>query len=160
MKRAELKRKTPLRSTSTLSPGSGFKPPTKPMARGTSRMKASKPVKRSAPKNAPTAAEGRYMGQVAALGCALCRRLGYGPTPAEVHHPRRGTGAGRASHYDTIPLCPEHHRGNTGIHGMGTKAWMAHYDLSEADLTAETRALLAAYLPDQERQSKLVARLE
>lgn len=93
------------------------------------------------------------MGLVAALGCALCRRLGYGPTPAEVHHPRRGTGAGRASHYDTIPLCPEHHRGNTGIHGMGTKAWMAHYDISEAELTAETRALLAPHLPQEERLS-------
>jgi len=146
MKRGELKRKKPMsRGTSTLTAK-------KPMARST-KPYGTKPKarKRSAPKNAPTAAEGRYMGLVAALGCALCRRLGYGPTPAEVHHPRRGTGAGqRASHYDTIPLCPEHHRGNTGIHGMGVKAWMAHYEISEAELTAETRVLLAPHLPVEE----------
>lgn len=151
MKRTALARKTPL------AHGSGFKASAKTMTRGATRMRASSP-KRSAPKNAPTAAESRYLGEVAALGCALCRRLGYGPTPAEVHHPRRGTGFGKASHYDTIPLCTEHHRGNTGIHGMGTKAWMAHYDISEAELTAETRAILAPHMPQDEKLSKLAAR--
>ena len=53
-----------------------------------------------------TAAEKAHMGRVAALGCCLCRRYGWYGTPAEVHHIRTGTGAGkRASHYDTIPLC-------------------------------------------------------
>lgn len=152
MKRGgEIKRKTPLRSTSTLKPGKGFtrvpKASTTPSTRAEQRTRVPKSMPTRA-KKAPTRAESTYMGLVAALGCALCRRLGYGPTPAEVHHPRRGTGAGqRASHYDTIPLCPEHHRGNTGIHGMGVKAWMAHYGLSEADLTADTQATLAAYLP-------------
>lgn len=149
MKRAELKRKTPL------APGNGFKAPAKPLARtpfksanlGTG-LPAMSTMKRRKSKHAPTVHESAYMAAVAALGCALCRRLGYGPTPAEVHHPRRGTGAGqRASHYDTIPLCFPHHRGDAGIHGMGVKAWMAHYGLSEADLTADTQHLLVAYLP-------------
>ena len=35
----------------------------------------------------------RHMARVAALGCILCRRLGYLGTPAEVHHIRTGTGA-------------------------------------------------------------------
>ena len=36
--------------------------------------------------------------------------------PAEVHHIRTGTGVGRrAADTETIPLCPEHHRG----HGAG-----------------------------------------
>ena len=33
-----------------------------------------------------TIAERAHMGRVAELGCAVCRMLGYGPTPAEVHH--------------------------------------------------------------------------
>lgn len=144
-------------------------PRSKPMSRGASTLKRTamahsvaligeptvtvpklKPAPKKRRRNAPTKHESAYMGAVAALGCALCRRLGYGPTPAEVHHPRRGTGAGqRSSHYDVIPLCPPHHRGNEGIHGMGVKAWMAHYGISEAELTKETQTLLAAYLPAQ-----------
>lgn len=144
----------PLARKTPLSPGQGFKPRTCQLdqfGKLTAKpLRQRKPMKKGKPKSAPNAHEGAYMGHVAALGCALCRRLGFGPTPAEVHHPRRGAGAGqRSSHYDTIPLCPEHHRGDTGIHGMGVKAWMAHYGLSEADLTAETRAALAAYLPPE-----------
>lgn len=90
-----------------------------------------------------TAAERRHMGRVAALGCALCHRLGLGDTPAELHHPRTGAGMGkRADHLDVIPLCPEHHRGKTGIHGMGRKAFERHYGLSELDLLNATKAEL------------------
>jgi hypothetical protein len=69
--------------------------------------------------------------------------MGYEGTPAELHHPRAGTGAGRrASHYDVIPLCPEHHRGKTGLHGLGTKGFPTHYGYDEADLLNDTRTLL------------------
>lgn len=58
------------------------------------------------------------MGRVAALGCALCNKLGYGPTPAQVHHIREGQGMSqRASNFLTIPLCPDHHTGPQGWHG-------------------------------------------
>ena len=40
-----------------------------------------------------TKAESQYLGRVAELGCVLCRRLGLGETPAEIHHARTGTGA-------------------------------------------------------------------
>lgn len=30
-----------------------------------------------------------------------------------------------------IPLCVEHHRGRFGVHGMGTKAFDAHYGNAE-----------------------------
>ena len=84
-----------------------------------------------------------HMGRVAALGCLLCRRLGYHGTPAEVHHLRTGTGAGRrAMDTETIPLCPEHHRGNTGLHGMGRKAFEQAYRVTELELLAETRAMM------------------
>lgn len=94
-------------------------------------------------KKAPTRAEREYMGQVANLGCALCRHLGYGATPAEVHHPRHGTGMGkRAAHTDAVPLCYEHHRGNTGIHGLGRKAFEREYGITELDLVEKTKQLL------------------
>ena len=60
------------------------------------------------------------MGRVAAAGCVLCRHLGYGYTEAEVHHLREGQGAAqRASNFLTAGLCPEHHRGASGFHGLG-----------------------------------------
>jgi hypothetical protein len=85
----------------------------------------------------------RHMGRVASIGCVLCLRLGYGATPAEVHHIRTGIGAGRrAPDEDTIGLCPEHHRGNTGLHGMGRKAFERHYNITELDLLAEVRRIM------------------
>lgn len=84
-----------------------------------------------------------HMGKVAGLGCILCKRLGWGPTPAEVHHIREGQGAAmRASDYLTIPLCTEHHRGQTGVHGMGVKRFERTYKATELDLLADTIAEL------------------
>ena len=87
--------------------------------------------------------ERAYLSRVADLGCILCRRLRYGNTPAEIHHARTGTGAGRrASHYNTIGLCAEHHRGNAGLHGMGRKAFEIHYKFTEFELLEEVRRIL------------------
>ena len=84
------------------------------------------------------------MGRVASLGCVLCLRLGYGATPAEVHHIRTGVGAGRrAPDTDTIGLCPEHHRGNTGLHGMGRKAFEREYGITELELVEQTKKAVA-----------------
>ena len=86
----------------------------------------------------------KHMGRVAELGCVICRRMGFGPSPAEVHHIRAGTGAGkRASHYDTIPLCCAHHRqGADGLHVMGRKAWERHHGVTELELLEDVRRLL------------------
>lgn len=90
-----------------------------------------------------TLAEKKHMGRVAELGCAVCRRMGYEGTPAELHHPRRAAGGwGRSSHMSVIPLCPEHHRGSTGLHGLGTKGFEKHYGYDEADLLKDTLELL------------------
>ena len=81
----------------------------------------------------------RHMTRVAELGCALCRHLGHGATPAELHHPREGQGgAQRASDWLVVPLCPEHHRGATGLHGLGVREFERRYRLSELDLLADT----------------------
>ena len=95
-------------------------------------------------KKAPTAAERRYMGRVAGLGCAVCRRLGLGETPALIHHPRAGIGKGmKCSNYDTIPLCLEHHVGETGVHTLGLKGlFFEMYGFTEQDLQIDTKQLL------------------
>ena len=81
-----------------------------------------------------------YLAAVASLGCVVCRNLGYGDTPANVHHIRLGQGASqRASDYLVIPLCATHHQhGGYGvaIHA-GQEAWEALYG-SELELLAQT----------------------
>ena len=96
-----------------------------------------------------TLAEKKHMGRVAELGCAVCRKIGHPGTPAELHHTRAGVGAGRrSSHWDVIPLCPEHHRGNTGVHGLGTKGFAKRWGFCELDLLADTVKLIEdAYGP-------------
>lgn len=60
----------------------------------------------------------RHLSRVAALGCVVCRRLGYPDSAAEIHHPRFAAGmAQRASDWLALPVCAEHHRGSRGIHG-------------------------------------------
>lgn len=89
-----------------------------------------------------TKAERAHLSRLADMGCILCRRLGFPGTPAEIHHVRTGTGAGRrASHFDTLPLCVEHHRGSTGLHGMGRKAWERYFGVTEGELLQQVRAM-------------------
>ena len=79
----------------------------------------------------------RHLTRVAALGCALCRRIGLGETPAEIHHLREGQGmAQRGSDWLSIPLCPDHHRGPRGVHGDKQALKFARAD--EMDLLADT----------------------
>lgn len=77
-----------------------------------------------------------WLSRVAALGCIVCKNLGFGETPAEIHHVRTGQGAGqRADHRKTIPPCHQHHR--VGGHGVaihaGKKTWEQKYG-SETEL--------------------------
>lgn len=80
-----------------------------------------------------------YMGAVAELGCVICRRLGHGPSPAQLHHPREGLGgAQRASDWLVIPLCEPHHTGSAGIHGLGRRGFERRYGVDEMDMLAQT----------------------
>lgn len=84
-----------------------------------------------------------HLSRVADLGCVLCDHLGLGQTPAEIHHLRDGQGmAQRSSHFLTVPLCPEHHRGSSGLHGLGEKGFYTRYRLDELDLLSMTIELL------------------
>lgn len=82
----------------------------------------------------------KHYNRIAELGCILCRHLGYFDTPTEIHHIRRLGNVRNDS--PVIPLCPEHHRGNTGVHGLGKKGFARHYGLTEEDLLERTLKLL------------------
>lgn len=84
-------------------------------------------------KRARTAEEERMMSNVGEMGCLVCEHMGYPGTPAELHHVRARHGWGRSSHKAIIPLCPEHHRGNKGVHSMGRQQFKDMYGKSEIE---------------------------
>ena len=53
---------------------------------------------------------------------------------SSVHHIR--INGEPKDHFKTIPLCHEHHQGDTGIHGMGKHAWRKIYG-HELDMLEE-----------------------
>lgn len=92
----------------------------------------------------PNADEKRHMGRVAAMGCILCAHVYQIPgTPAIVHHLRTDQGKMRASHYDTMGLCPPHHQfSGYGVHDIGREQFAARYGISEVGLLHLVQAAL------------------
>lgn len=78
---------------------------------------------------------------IADHGCILCAYLGLGATPCEIHHIRH-FGMPR-DQSPVIGLCPEHHRGNKGLHGLGKKSFARFYQIDEDELLAITEQKLA-----------------
>jgi len=90
-------------------------------------------------------AESVYLGRLQRLGCIVCRQIfdfAYDPPDPSlqlivIHHVREGQGMSqRAQNWLCIPLCCEHHTGNTGIHKNGNK--IPQLKLDEMDLLALT----------------------
>lgn len=82
-----------------------------------------------------------HFGKVAELGCILCIKLGLGSGGGvEIHHIRRF--GGKRSNAPVIGLCPEHHRGNTGVHGLGAKGFEKRYGFDQEFLLQLTALLL------------------
>ena len=83
---------------------------------------------------------------VARLGCRVCQRMYPNAylmdTPVELHHVRGGQGWGKGDFTTLIPLCVEHHRGNTGVHGLGVKGFVKQYGYDEWDLLKDTMVAL------------------
>jgi hypothetical protein len=88
-----------------------------------------------------TKAQRQHYDKVARLGCSLCKFvLKIEDTPAHLHHIRR---AGKRKDAPVIGLCPIHHQGsNTGIHGLGRKAFEELYSTTEEELLELTLAIL------------------
>ncbi|CAA2107674.1 Ref family recombination enhancement nuclease [Variovorax paradoxus] len=77
------------------------------------------------------------------LGCMCCDMALDMFTPdVELHHRRAGQGWGKGDWMTLIPLCPEHHRGATGVHGLGTKGFPKHYGFTEQDMLDKALQLL------------------
>jgi hypothetical protein len=70
----------------------------------------------------------RHMQAVAEAGCVVGNRgLGQCEGRVEVHHVAEGSGL--RSDFSVAGLCSEHHRGGSGLHGLGTKAFCRLYRL-------------------------------
>lgn len=77
-----------------------------------------------------------HLDRIRSIPCVVCMELGLGETPSEAHHlesVRDGN-----SDYAAVPLCTEHHRGATGVHGLRRRGFEAMYKLTEIDLLALT----------------------
>ena len=70
----------------------------------------------------------KWMSAVASTSCVICREFEGVRTPAEVHHVAEGSAP--RSDLLTVALCSEHHRGASGLHGMGTKQFCRLYRLN------------------------------
>jgi hypothetical protein len=65
-----------------------------------------------------TKAERKHLDRLAQYPCVVC-----GARPVQIHHPRAWVGMGqRASHFMALPVWPECHQGDRGIHG-DRSAW-------------------------------------
>ena len=88
-----------------------------------------------------TKKEREYMTKMAATGCIICDR------PAELHHPRHGSGIGqRSSHFDVIPLCCDHHR-TAGL-GIAIHAGIQTFESNfgtESELLEKAKSRLASF---------------
>ena len=88
-----------------------------------------------------TKSQKEHYEKVANLGCSLCIFLGLGETRPEIHHIRRY--GGKRDNAPVIGLCVEHHRGNTGVHGLGAKGFEKKYGISQEFLLELTTLILA-----------------
>ena len=85
-----------------------------------------------------TMEEKQHLSDVASLGCIVCRNMGYGSTPAEIHHITSGYGMGEMrSDFKTIPLCLRHHRTAPDAIHVSPARFTKHYG-HEVALLAQT----------------------
>lgn len=83
-------------------------------------------------------AESDHCERVASTGCVVCMNQGIDSPLVEIHHIGNGAMGKRASNYQVLPLCFNHHRG--GGHGVavhaGKKTWEANFG-TEKELLAQ-----------------------
>lgn len=84
-----------------------------------------------------------HLERVASLCCVICYfKLGKTTYGCEAHH----TGdANERDNHAAAPLCPEHHQGATGIHGMHRRPFYRFWKVNNNWLLARTNELLAKF---------------
>lgn len=137
-------RRSPLKRGVPLKPG-GARLKTRTQLRTTgqvTRRRHSKARAAQATDGFTAQAEADHKARLATLGCMACRRLfSINDGPVELHH-RRSGGWGKGDYKTLIPLCYEHHRGDTGVHGLGTKGFAKRYGFDQQDLLDDALQLL------------------
>lgn len=84
-------------------------------------------------------AEKDHMDRVRELPCVVCLyKLDIITKPVSVHH----VGV-PADDFAVAPLCPEHHQGSTGVHGLRRRGFEMMWKISEMDLLALTNRAIA-----------------
>lgn len=83
----------------------------------------------------------RWMAQVAALPCLICKQMGIKQTTRTNAHHCFDTA--HRSDVLTAPLCADHHQGPNGFHTLGEREFNRRYRTDETHLIAETIRLLA-----------------
>ena len=79
--------------------------------------------------------------KIARLGCIVCSAAyGIEMPDVQLHHVRR-FGQPRSTS-PCLPLCFEHHLGNTGIHLMGAKGFTAKHGFTQEALLEKVQELL------------------
>ena len=75
-----------------------------------------------------------YENSVRDVGCVLCLYLGFGYSPASIHHVE--SIRDELSQWAICGLCPAHHQGPNGVHGLSRRGFEARFKLSQIDLLA------------------------
>jgi hypothetical protein len=81
----------------------------------------------------------KHIERIKHMRCRVCIRLGQPADEAsDAHHIREGVGGAERQHdYLAIPLCKEHHQGNSGIHS-GNPWPFRLLKVDDLDLLADT----------------------
>ena len=83
------------------------------------------------------------LSKIAELGCCVCRKIGYPGTPAELHIFSIKQSMSSTKRVQVVlPVCPPHHRGETGIHGLGKRKFEKSYGFTISELLEDTNNLL------------------
>ena len=78
-----------------------------------------------------------HLRRVKELECVVC-----GLSPCDAHHIRERKGMGQKAHdMETIPLCKEHHQGDSGFHALGRETWENIYGKQRDHVNATQRKL-------------------
>lgn len=82
--------------------------------------------------------QAQYESRLRALPCVVGFHIGLGCSCEELHH------VGDADERDDtnqVPICVEHHKGATGVHGLHRREFHRRYRLSDLQMLAITRRL-------------------
>lgn len=74
-----------------------------------------------------------HLERVHEIPCVVCVKMGMAPRfPVHAHHLE--SVRDELSDYAAVPLCPDHHQGPNGIHGLSRRGFEMRYKLSDMDL--------------------------